>query len=289
MRTKVHKSSTLDIYFNRLSKYPVLTKEEQDELCYKVEFENDAKAKHKLLCSNLRLVIFIVKKEFKSYNIPFEDLIQEGNMGLMPAIENYKSSVGTKFSTYIGLCIKWKIYTYILKNFKQVNIGRTTMQVKLFFKMRKLKATINLPQKEEREYIADAIGVNIEEIEKMEMAMYGRYYSYDTVYADDDEGDDDFAYNLTPSKYLHKEKDDPSYIVEKEEYQSYIIDALVSRLNKMEERERHIILNRHFVDQPVSLAELGKYYKLTKERIRQIEKPAFEILKQFAKDLVKET
>lgn len=282
MNTRKNSSPTgLDAYFRKLAKFPVLTKEEEAELCYKVEHENDSKAKHKLIVSNLRLVIFIVKKEFKWYGISYEDLIQEGSIGLMRAIEEYDSNRGTKFSTYIGMCIKWKLYVYVLKNFKQINIGRTTLHVKLFFKLRKLKATIYLPVKEEHEYIANTLGVSIEEIKTMEMALYGKYYSYDPVIETDDENEQEFS----PTKHLSSPNSNPADIVEKQEYHSYIIDLLVARLNKLPERQRNIVMNRHFVDKPITLVELGKYYNLTKERVRQIEKEAINILKELVKEL----
>jgi len=288
MQRKITKATGLDNYFRKLSKFPVLTADEEAELCHKAKHKNDKKAKRKLLLSNLRLVIFIVKKEFKWYGIPFEDLIQEGNIGLMRAIEKYDSKIGTKFSTYIGMCIKWKIYTYVLKNFKQVNIGRSVLHVKLFFKLRKFKAKIHLPAKEEREYIANAIGVSVKEIETMEMALYGKYYSYDPVIENGEDEEEMESKDFIPIRHLHGLNDNPADLVEKQEYQSYIIDALVSRLNRMPARDRDIIMNRYFVDKPMSLAELGKYYKLSKERIRQIEKPALEILKKLANELAKE-
>lgn len=282
MHTKTSKQTGLDAYFSRITKFSALTKKETAELCYKVENENDSKAKHKLLISNLRLVVFIVKKEFKWYGMPHEDLIQEGNIGLIEAIKNYDSSIGTKFSAYIGLCIKWKIYTYVLKNFKQINLGRSTLHVKLFFKLRKMKAKIHLPVKEELEYVANAIGVSIQEIEKMEEALYGKYYSYSTVETPYEE---DSEYSIDMAKPLLSNNKNPAEIVETEEYQSYVIDALVKRLNKMPAMERDIIMSRYFVDKPMTLEALGKYYKLSRERIRQIEKPAFEILKKLANDL----
>lgn len=285
MRTKTSTQSGLDVYFQKISKIPILSTEEETELCYKVKHENDSKAKGKLFRANLRLVVFIVNHEFKGYKFLYEDLIQEGSIGLLGAIERYDSSLGGKFSTYISLCIKWKIYVYILKNFKQINISRTTLHVKLFFKLRKLKAKIHLPAKEEREYIAESIGASIKEIESMEMALYGKYYSYDPVKESAEDEDED---EYSPAKHLHALDNNPADIAEKQEYQSYIIDALVSRLNKMPERDRDIIINRYFVDKPMTLEALGKYYKLTRERIRQIEKSAFEILKKLAKDLTKE-
>ncbi len=286
MPTKATNATVLDAYFHQVFKIPLLSKKEEGELCYNVEYKNDIAARSKLLISNLRLVVFIVRKEFKWYGISYEDLIQEGNIALIEAIKKYDSSKGPIFSTYLSMCIKWKIYTYVLKNFKQININRSTLHVKLFFKLRKLKTKIHLPAKEEREYIAKTIGVSIKEIESMEMALYGKYYSYDPVReSGEDENEDNDSSSI---KHLHKVNDNPADIVEKQEYQSYVIDALISRLNKMSERERDIIINRYFIDKPMTLDALGKYYKLTKERIRQIEITALAVLKSLAKKLTEE-
>ena len=276
---------SLSHYLQQIKKFPMLTEKQEVSLANKWIKEGDTKAAHTLVTSHLRLVARIAMG-YRGYGLPITELISEGNIGLMQAVKKYDPDKGFRLATYAMWWIRAAIQEYVLKSWSLVKIGTTAAQKKLFFNLKKIKNQLddytdgNLKPHQVKE-ISDRLNVSEKEVTEMEGRISGNDYSLNSMISSD--SDEEWQEWLVDEDADHEIK-----IAEKEEINKR--KALLSKaINILNEREKNIIKVRKLSEEPKTLEELSKEYKISRERIRQIEERAFEKLQLEMMNLAKET
>ena len=276
---------SLSHYLQQIKKFPMLTEKQEVSLANKWIKEGDTKAAHTLVTSHLRLVARIAMG-YRGYGLPITELISEGNIGLMQAVKKYDPDKGFRLATYAMWWIRAAIQEYVLKSWSLVKIGTTAAQKKLFFNLKKIKNQLddytdgNLKPHQVKE-ISDRLNVSEKEVTEMEGRISGNDYSLNSMVSSD--SDEEWQEWLVDEDADHEIK-----IAEKEEINKR--KALLSKaINILNEREKNIIKVRKLSEEPKTLEELSKEYKISRERIRQIEERAFEKLQLEMINLAKET
>ena len=275
---------SLSHYLQQIKKFPMLTEKQEINLANKWKNEGDTSAAHQLVTSHLRLVAKIAMG-YRGYGLPVTDLISEGNIGLMQAVKKYDPDKGFRLATYAMWWIRAAIQEYVLKSWSLVKIGTTAAQKKLFFNLKKLKNQLsdysdgNLKPHQVKE-IADRLDVSEKEVTEMEGRMSGNDYSLNAVVSA--EGDEEWQDWLVDEDADHEIK-----IAENEEI-SKRKELLSKAINILNDREKNIIKDRKLSEDPKTLDELSKEYKISRERIRQIEERAFQKLQIEMLNLAKE-
>ena len=276
---------SLSHYLQQIKKFPMLTEKQEVSLANKWIKEGDTKAAHTLVTSHLRLVARIAMG-YRGYGLPITELISEGNIGLMQAVKKYDPDKGFRLATYAMWWIRAAIQEYVLKSWSLVKIGTTAAQKKLFFNLKKIKNQLddytdgNLKPHQVKE-ISDRLNVSEKEVTEMEGRISGNDYSLNSMVSSD--SDEEWQEWLVDEDADHEIK-----IAEKEEINKR--KALLSKaINVLNEREKNIIQVRKLSEEPKTLEELSKEYKISRERIRQIEERAFEKLQLEMMNLAKET
>ena len=266
----------LSIYLQEIKKFPILTAQEEYMLAKRFKEDGDAEAAHKLVTSHLRLVAKIAMG-YRGYGLPVTDLISEGNVGIMQAVKKFDPEKGFRLATYAMWWIRAQIQEYVLHSWSLVKIGTTAAQKKLFFNLRKLKNQLqsiesgNLSPENVRE-IAKRLDVKEVEVTNME----GRLFSSDQ------------SLNITPGYENDKElqdliedkRDTQDVIVEKSNEFIYRKKLFLQALKILNPREKEIIKSRRLRDKPKKLEELSIQFKISRERVRQIEEKAMEKLQK---------
>ena len=271
-------------YLQQIKKFPMLTEKQEINLANKWKNEGDTSAAHQLVTSHLRLVAKIAMG-YRGYGLPVTDLISEGNIGLMKAVKKYDPDKGFRLATYAMWWIRAAIQEYVLKSWSLVKIGTTAAQKKLFFNLKKLKNQLsdysdgNLKPHQVKE-IADRLDVSEKEVTEMEGRMSGNDYSLNAVVSA--ETDEEWQEWLVDEDADHEIK-----IAENEEI-SKRKELLSKAINILNDREKNIIKDRKLSEDPKTLDELSKEYKISRERIRQIEERAFQKLQIEMLNLAKE-
>ena len=266
----------LSIYLAQIKKFPMLDAEEEYMLAKNWRENGNLKAAHKLVTSHLRLVAKIAMG-YRGYGLPVNELISEGNLGLMQAVKKFDPDKGFRLATYAMWWIKAAIQEYVLRSWSLVKMGTTTAQKKLFFNLRKLKNQIAPGQggdlkDEQVNEISKRLDVESYEVVNMNRRMMGQEKSLNAPIksGETDEWQD----------WLVDDSLDQELIVsQKQEYDDKreLLDSAMLTLN---DREKEIIMARRLSEQPKTLEELSKKYKISRERIRQIETKAFEKLQK---------
>ena len=230
---------------------------------------------HEMINSHIRLVVRIAAG-FRGYGLPFNDLIQEGTVGMMEAAKRFDPEREVRFSTYASWWITAAIQEYIVRNASIVRIGTTPAQKSLFFNLRRLRAQLDNPlaatmTEEERRTIARQLGVPIAAVERMEAHLSHADRSLNAAIGGEDT--DDFQNFLPDSGPL------PDETVIERRSRAARNKRLNSAMEKLTPRERQIISSRFLGDERVTLAEIGQVFGVTKERIRQIESKALAKLR----------
>ena len=275
---------SLTHYLQQIKKFPMLTEKQEINLANKWRNEGDTSAAHQLVTSHLRLVAKIAMG-YRGYGLPVTELISEGNIGLMQAVKKYDPDKGFRLATYAMWWIRAAIQEYVLKSWSLVKIGTTAAQKKLFFNLKKLKNQLsdysdgNLKPHQVKE-IADRLDVSEKEVTEMEGRMSGNDYSLNAVVSA--EGEEEWQEWLVDEDADHEIK-----IAENEEI-SKRKELLSKAINILNDREKNIIKDRKLSEEPKTLDELSKEYKISRERIRQIEERAFQKLQMEMLNLAKE-
>jgi RNA polymerase sigma-32 factor len=262
----------------------MLTEKQEINLANKWRNKGDTNAAHQLVTSHLRLVAKIAMG-YRGYGLPVTELISEGNIGLMQAVKKYDPDKGFRLATYAMWWIRAAIQEYVLKSWSLVKIGTTAAQKKLFFNLRKLKNQLsdysdgNLKPHQVKE-IADRLNVSEKEVTEMEGRMSGSDYSLNAVVSA--ESEEEWQEWLVDEDADHEIK-----IAENEEI-SKRKELLSKAINILNDREKNIIKDRKLSEDPKTLDELSKEYKISRERIRQIEERAFQKLQMEMLNLAKE-
>jgi len=275
-RFPVLSAGTLQGYLDSIQQISVLTAEEETELFQRFQVDEDLDAARELVMSHLRYVAYIARG-YSGYGLPLEDLIQQGNVGLMKSVKKFDLSHGVRLVSFAVHWIKAEIHEYVLKNWKIVKVATTKAQRKLFFNLRKAKARLGWFNSDEVNQVASDLGVKPEEVLEMESRLANFDESFEPVTANDDA-----EFNYSPSGYLsHGEAEDPSFVVSEEEQAAIIAGGLVEALKSLDERSRDIVEARWLQGEKTSLKELAEKYGVSLERIRQVEAKAFKTMQPF--------
>ena len=264
-------------YLQEIRKFPMLEPEEEYMLAKSWAEHGDSKSAHKLVTSHLRLAAKIALG-YKGYGLPTNEVISEANIGLMKAVKRFEPEKGFKLATYAMWWIRASIQEYVLRSWSLVKMGTTSAQKKLFFNLRKLKGRIGAledgdlrPENVSR--IANELKVSEAEVISMNRRMAGGDSSLNTKISSDGENDAEWQ------DWLEDEAADHVKNFESEEELSLRRTLLVEAMSDLTEREKNIISSRQLSDEPKTLEELSKTFKVSRERVRQIEVKAFEKLR----------
>jgi len=263
----------IESYLSCVHAIPILTPEQEKELAFKLYENNDLEAARQLVLSHLRFVIHIARS-YSGYGLPLADIIQEGNVGLMKAVDRFDPNKGVKVVSFAVHWIKAEIHEYILKNWRMVKIATTKAQRKLFFNLRSKKKTLDWLTKEEAENIAKDLNVEVKDVLHMENRLTSHDTAFDAPSGTDDEGD-----VMYPSQYLEDKSFSPEILVSEQEVAEHNSEELAVALSQLDERSKDIISRRYLCDEKETLHELAEEYKISAERIRQIENGALKKLK----------
>ncbi len=258
---------SLDSYLDRVSKIPVLTREEEHELATRFREDDDLDAARKLVLAHLRFVVHIARG-YGGYGLPVGDLIQEGNVGLMKAVKRYDPALNVRLVSFAVHWIRAEIHEYVLRNWRLVKIATTKAQRKLFFNLRRLKKNLAWLSADETRAVAEDLGVTPAEVTEMEKRLSARDMSFDPT----PESDEEEVYS--PAAYLQAPDSDPAEAVEADEWEADSSDRLQSALGQLDARSRDILEQRWMAEDKATLHELADKYGVSAERIRQIESNA---------------
>jgi len=269
----------IESYLSSIHAIPILTKEQEQELALKLYEEDDLDAARQLVIHHLRFVVHIARS-YQGYGLPLGDIIQEGNVGLMKAVDKYDPHRGVKLVSFAVHWIKAEIHEYILKNWRLVKIATTKAQRKLFFNLRSKKKSLDWLTKEEAEKIANDLNVEVKDVLHMENRLSSNDSSFDApapTGSDDDE-------IMSPSQYIEDKTYDPEVIVANEQADQVNRNDLVEALKILDDRSKDILQRRYLGDQKATLHDLADEYEVSAERIRQIESSALKKLKSVMVD-----
>jgi len=268
---------SLNRYLAEIRKFPLLKPEEEYMLAKRFQEHGDPEAASRLVTSHLRLVAKIAMG-YRGYGLPASELISEGNIGLMQGVKKFEPDRGFRLATYAMWWIKASIQEYILRSWSLVKMGTTAAQKKLFFNLRRMKSKLDAFEDgdltpENLRKIATDLGVSEEEVTNMNRRMsMGGDASLNVSMREDGEGEWQDA--LIDQGALQDER-----IAEAEE-KSVRHNMLNEALAALNDREKHILVERRLVDEPKTLEELSQVYGVSRERVRQIEVRAFDKLQK---------
>ena len=256
-------------YLQSIRKYPILSQEEEFKLATQYRENKDEKLAYKLITSHLRLVVKVVLK-YKGYGLPLNEMISEGNIGLLYAVEKFEPEKGFRFSTYALWWIKASVQKYILNSWSLVKLGTTSAQKKLFFNLRKIKNKLNLmDDRDMSQTIIKSIAKSLDVSEQNVLDMNTRLKSHDgslNIVMDESGGGTtellDFIADSRPNQ------EDSFAYGETMKYRRQLFNQALVCLNP---REKDILFKRRLVEKCQTLEDLSQCYNISKERVRQIE------------------
>jgi RNA polymerase sigma-32 factor len=260
-------------YLSKIRKFPMLDAAEEYVLAKNWRDKGDKEAAHKLVTSHLRLVAKIAMG-YRGYGLPVSELVSEGNIGLMQAVKKFDPEKGFRLTTYAIWWIKASIQEYVLRSWSLVKIGTTSAQKKLFFNLKKIKNQIFAAEQgdllpEHVTEIANQLNVREDEVVSMNQRLAGHEHSLN-AHVGNEEGDAEWQ-----DWVVDEEADQELQISQKQELNQRQA-LLKNALHVLDEREKEILYDRRLIDEPKTLEELSQKYKVSRERIRQIENRAFE-------------
>jgi RNA polymerase sigma-32 factor len=260
---------SLDQYVQTVNAFPLLTLDEELRLARQLRDEDDLDAARQLVLSHLRVVVAIARG-YLGYGLPHADLIQEGNIGLMKAVKRFDPERGVRLVSFAIHWIKAEMHEFVLRNWRLVRVATTKAQRKLFFNLRSMKPGLDPLTQAEIRNIADTLNVKPEEVAEMEMRLSGQELALEPA-VDDDE--DTYA----PIAYLADPQEEPSALVEADQAARLRTNGLAAALALLDPRSRRIIEARWLRDQDAAtLHDLAAEFKVSAERIRQIEAKAMQ-------------
>lgn len=271
----------LSHYLAEIRKFPLLEPKEEYMLAKRWREHEDTDAAHQLVTSHLRLVAKIAMG-YRGYGLPINDVISEGNVGLMQAVKRFEPDRGFRLATYAMWWIRASIQEYVLRSWSLVKIGTTAAQKKLFFGLRRTKAQIDALEDgtlkpEHVKEIADRLGVKEDEVISMNQRLSGHDSSLNAPLRGDTESEAEWQDWLADETL-----DQESQLGEADELEERRT-LLATAMEELNERERDILQNRRLREEPLTLEALSGKYGVSRERIRQIEVRAFEKLQEAMK------
>lgn len=265
---------SIEAYTQAIRVLPMLTVEEEIDLAVRFRQSEDIEAARTLVMSHLRFVMHIANS-YRGYGLPHADLIQEGNIGLMKAVKRFDPNVGVRLVSFAVHWIRAEIHEYILRNWRIVKVATTKPQRKLFFNLRGAKKRWGWLNRTEVEEIAKDLGVSPKDVVEMEK----RLGTHDTAFDISTESDEDEEV-FNADNYVEDRRYDPATLIERNEWETYSNTHLRKALDKLDTRSQDIVQRRWLNEQKATLQELADYYKVSAERIRQIETNAIQKLRK---------
>jgi len=279
IRSSPTTTSSLEIFLAEINRFPLLSVEEEQQLARRFRSEEDTRAAHRLVTANLRFVVKVAY-EYRSYGFRMADLIQEGNIGLMKAVQKFDPEKGIRLISYAVWWIRAYIQNYILRSWSLVKLGTTQAQRKLFFSLARTKRELDKVSPEhgadsdaaDASKIARKLRVKPGEVREMEQRMEGRDLSLDAPMGEDGSiSHVDFV--VAPDAAQDAE-------ISSAQEQQIVSSRVVAALARLDPRERFIVEQRVMSDRPMTLKELGEHFGFSRERARQLEIRAKDKLKQ---------
>lgn len=260
---------SLESYVQSVNRFPVLSHEEEISLATRFRNENDLTAARELIVSHLRVVVSVARG-YSGYGLPQADLIQEGNIGLMKAVKRYDPDRGVRLVSFALHWIRAEIHEYVVRNWRMVKIATTKAQRKLFFNLRSMKQGLESLKPQQVKEIAQQLNVSEADVVQMEARFAGHEIALDPLSADEDDA------SYAPIQYLADSAEhEPSAILEMSEQEHQKTTGLANALASLDERSRRIVEARWLREEDAAtLHELAAEFKVSAERIRQIEQKA---------------
>ncbi len=276
--------SGINKYLQEIRKFPMLEPEEEYMLGKAWKEHGDTDAAQKLITSHLRLVAKIAMG-YRGYGLPTNEIISEGNVGLMQAVKRFEPEKGFRLSTYAMWWIRAAIQEYVLRSWSLVKMGTTAAQKKLFFNLRKIKGQIAAVEEgdlrpENVTKIATRLNVSEEEVVNMNRRLAAHDHSLNAPLKADSEGE--------WQDFLVDEETDQETLLANQEELSDRRGMLSNAMDKLNEREKHIFTERRLNDDPSTLEELSQHYGISRERVRQIEVRAFEKVQKSVRGMARD-
>ena len=274
---------SLSSYLTQIKKFPMLSAAEEYMLARSWKNRGDLKSAQKLITSHLRLVAKIAMG-YRGYGLPVSEMVSEGNIGLMQAVKKFEPEKGFRLATYAMWWIKASIQEYILRSWSLVKMGTTSAQKKLFFNLKKIKNQLSINNKgdlntEHVEEISKRLNVKKEEVVSMNRRLLGKEKSLNAPIKDGD--------GTEWQDWLVDEKIDQELKLSQQQEFNQRKNLMHDSMNILNLREREILTARRLSEEVVTLEDLSKKYKISRERIRQIETKAFEKLQKAMLDTAK--
>ncbi len=276
----------LNRYLQEIRKFPLLEPEEEYMLAKRWVDHEDSSAAHRMVTSHLRLAAKIAMG-YRGYGLPQAEVISEANVGLMQAVKRFDPEKGFRLATYAMWWIRASIQEYILRSWSLVKLGTTSAQKKLFFNLRKAKSRIGALEEgdlrpEHVQKIAHDLNVTEEEVISMNRRLSGGDASLNATVGSEGEGTAQWQ------DWLEDEDADQATSYAESDELKVRRELLERAMEALNEREKDILIQRRLVDDPVTLEDLSEQYKVSRERIRQIEVRAFEKLQNAMRELARE-
>ena len=273
----------LSRYMQEIRKFPMLDQEEEFMLAKAWVDHQDTDSAHKLVTSHLRLAAKIAMG-YRGYGLPTSEVISEANVGLMQAVKRFDPDKGFRLATYAMWWIRASIQEYILRSWSLVKMGTTSAQKKLFFNLRKIKNRIGALEEgelrpENVKKIAEDLNVSEDDVISMNRRMSGGDASLNAPLSQDGEGAAEWQ------DWLEDEDADQAAAFAEQNELETRRELLMASMEKLNERERHILTERRLLDEPKTLEDLSEVYGVSRERIRQIEVRAFEKLQKAMREM----
>lgn len=271
------KNSHLDDYLKRVWEYPILSRADERQLISDFHQNNDSKAADKLITSHLKLVVKIAMGS-KGYGLPVADLISEGSIGLLKALEKFDPAVGARLSTYATWWIKATVNDYILKNWSMVPLGTVNAQRRLFFSLKRIKRDLAIYENhhlsdEQALKIAQKSDTSIAEVHHINTRLQSKDSSLNMPLV--------LEGNIEHQDQLQCERKTQDIQHAEEQERSLRKEIFSEALQHLQDRDREIIHARYLLEDRMPLKELGKRYGISSERVRQIEVKAIETIQSF--------
>lgn len=267
--------NSLHAYLEEIKKFPVLSEEEETLLLHEFKEKGDLAAAQKLITSHLRLAVKIALM-YRRYGLPTADLISEANIGLMQAVKKFDINKNVRLSTYAILWIKAALNDFVLRSWSLVKIGTVAAQKKLFYNLGRIKARLGIYENKELEpsvvkQIAQELVVDEKEVVEMNQRIGGDTSLNTAAHNNDDE-------QVEKIDLLADKTQNIEGRLEQKQEAEMRRKILQSCLEKLNEREQYIVKTRMLTDNPQTLEDIGAKFNISRERVRQIEKKAFEKL-----------
>jgi RNA polymerase sigma-32 factor len=263
---------SLDAYIQAVGAIPVLSKSDEQAMAIRFREQGDLDAARDLVMAHLRFVVHIAKG-YTGYGLPLNDLIQEGNVGLMKAVKRFDPSYDVRLVSFAVHWIRAEIHEFVLKNWRIVKVATTKAQRKLFFNLRKAKKSLAWLSADETKAVAKDLGVSTKEVTEMEKRLHSR----DAIFDPAPDMDDDR--NFTPAAYLPSPEADPATLVENADFQDDATQRMRAALDILDDRSRRILETRWLAETKLTLHQLADEYGVSAERIRQLEVNAIKKLR----------